>query len=367
MNDLDNNVVSDIVSENEEVLTEVRAEAEAPAEAEVLAETEVRAEAEAPADVEFEEDGFSEDVEPDAEDDVAEEAADLVEEDADMADDNATDVAEEVPVKRHGWTWVTTLVVVVAAVLVLGMLGFLGYHEGWFDALKPKAKSVCEVGDYSRIEVLSSETTVSDEMVQDLIDSLMEDYPGEEFDDDWVKKFASDVLQNDMQTTEEFREFAYDYIHDYYLHTSMMNYMRSITEVKSYDEDTLAALMAYSEEGISYYAASYGVSPEDMAKYSGYESLEDYERSEAENYMKSIMMLEKVMKNEGLSYTEEDVDKDMLVYMHINGLATMYSLEEFKELSGETWCYLYEHVQFRANLVMTALEDNVVYLEDTPE
>lgn len=282
-------------------------------------------------------------------------------------DEELAEIEVQPEKKRHRWTWVTTLIVVVAAILVLAMIGFLGYKEGWLDNLKPKAKASCEIGDYSKIEVMQSEVEITEEMVDNFVSTLMSDYPDEEFNDAWVQKFAADVLKNDIKTTDEFREYCRDYMHDFMLHSAMMTYMRSITEVKSYDEAIMEDLMEYSSEGVTYYAAQYGVDPETLVQHSGFESLEAYTRNEAENYSKSIMMLDKLMKEKKLTYTAEEVDDAMLIYMHINGMGTIYTLEEFKELSGETWVYLFENIQFKSGLVMSALEDNVVYLQDAPE
>ena len=272
---------------------------------------------------------------------------------------------EEKPVKQNRWTGVTTAVVIIAAVLVLGLLGFMGYREGWFDALKPKVKSVCEIGDYSKIEVLSSAVNVTDDTVDAYISSLLEDYPGQELTDEWCASYASDVLgRDDITDIDGFRTYIHDYIYEHFLHSAMIEYLKSITTVKSYDEDVLAKLMEYSDTGLTYYASMYGMDKASLVSAYGYASVEEYETEEAHSYMDTIMMLDKIMKDKKLSYTQEDVDADMQRYININGLADTYTLEDFKEQSGETWCYLYENLQFKTDFIMKAIEDNVVIVDD---
>jgi len=188
-----------------------------------------------------------------------------------------------------------------------------------------------------------------------------------ELTDEWCIRYASEVMGAEVDGVSGFRTYMHDYISRYALHTQMLDYLTSITEIKSYDEDILEQLIAYSDQGLEYYANAYGMSKEALVQSSGYSSVIDYETDEAKHYMDTTIMLDRIVKDLKLNYSQEDVDADMQRYMNMNRLSERYTLDEFKEVSGEAWCYLYEHMQFQSDFAMNALEDRVVYLEDTPE
>lgn len=304
---------------------------------------------------------------------VAEEAApeDLAEEnpedDAPEIDADEETVEAEAEPKQNRWTGITTLIVIIAAVIVLALIAFLLYKNGtlkkWYDDIRPKTKSVCTIGDYSEIEVLSSAVEVDD----DTVDSYLYSILGDDITDDTVKAYSATVSDCDAQTVDEMEEYARDYIYTYYLHNEMMEYLKGITEVTSYDEVMEAKLIEYSAEQLEYASSSYGMDADTIASYYGYDSAEEYETETAHDYQKIVMILDKVMEDKGLSYTEEDLNADIENYLEENGYSAYYTLDSFLEEAGDTWVYLYENLTYKFDIVMTALEPNVVLIDEPAE
>ena len=282
--------------------------------------------------------------------------------------------SEEIPApkKKGGWTGITTVVVIAAGVIILALFAFLGYKEGWFDALKPKVKSKCTIGDYSTIEVLQSSVEVTDDMVDEYIESLLENETDDdgnvpELTDAWVAEYAPQLLGENLTSVDELNDYVYNYIYSYYLHSATYDYLEGITEVQSYDEEKEAALIDYATETLTNYASYYGTDANTLASYYGFSSAEEYATAQADDYLTSIMIIDQVIKDLKLSYEQEELDNDMLTYMTKYGYSDTYTLEQFKEINGETWVYLYENLQFKYDLAMTALEDRVSIIEDNQE
>lgn len=311
------------------------------------------------------------DTDPEAEDtDPEAETADLEIEDACENIDSDSDIEdEEESLKKNRWTWVSTVVVIAAALAVAAVLCFAfrdSIKSAWegsvletlWDKVRPKVKSSADIGDYSTIEIAKADIEVPQESIENYITSLLN---GEELTDDWVADYASTHSDVDASNVEEFRAYIEDYAYKTYLHNAIMNYMISITTVNTYDELVEADLIEYAAQNLENYAAAYSVDADTLASYYGYESALAYEQEIAHNYMQTIIILDKVLKDKDITYTDEDVDNDLQEYLTENG--NLQTLEEYKETVGDTWCYLYENLTFKYNLATTALEENVKLTE----
>ena len=299
-----------------------------------------------------------------------EEAADLENEDVCENIDSDSDIEdEEESPKKNRWTWVSTVVVIAAALAVAAVLCFAfrdSIKSSWegsaletlWDKVRPKVKSSADIGDYSTIEIAKADIEVPQESIENYITSLLN---GEELTDEWVEDYALTHSDVDASNVEEFRAYIEDYAYKTYLHNAIMNYMISITTVNTYDELVEADLIEYAAQNLENYAAAYSVDADTLASYYGYESALAYEQEIAHNYMQTIIILDKVLKDKDITYTDEDVDNDLQEYLTENG--NLQTLEEYKETVGDTWCYLYENLTFKYNLATTALEENVKLTE----
>ena len=125
--------------------------------------------------------------------------------------------------------------------------------------------------------------------------------------------------------------------------------------------------MAYSKSSLDYYATMYGVDAETYAQLYGYSSADEYAADEAHYYMDIIMILDQIIKDKKLKVTEEGLDQYIVEYMGRSGYNQYYDLEEFKEQSGEDWLFLFENLEYKYNLVLEALEPNVVLVDELSE
>ena len=75
------------------------------------------------------------------------------------------------------------------------------------------------------------------------------------------------------------------------------------------------------------------------------------------------MLIDQIFKDKELTYTDEEVDQAIVEYMARSGYNDTYTLEEFKEQSGEEWLYLFTNLDFKYDKAMEALEGNVVFVD----
>lgn len=354
---------------------------------------------------------------------------------------------------------VNVIVIVICAVIVIACLLFVGFKLGWFKG-KPANKMTLE--DYSKIEVLKSDVEVSDEMVQQYIDNILQsestkeevkegvvedgdtlniDYvgklksTGEVFDggsatgqtltigsgqmidgfesgligvkvgetktvdvtfpeeyanspdlagqpasfditvnfkqvtkkpeltDEFVKTYSANHLEKQLNTVDELKQYVYDYIYNYYLHTAMFEELQTKQTVVSYDEEQEAMLMDYTKQSLDYYAAMYGTTADQYASMYGAASADEYAKQEADYYLDTVMLVDKIVEDKKITWTEEEFTQAVALYMSRNGYAEQYTVEEFLNQSGETWKFLFENLEFKFDLAMKALEPNVVFVD----
>ena len=293
--------------------------------------------------------------------------ADANDEAGDEAEEEEASEEEAEPAKNR-WTGLATAIVIVTAVILLGLVAFILYKEGtlqkWWEDIRPKTKSACTMEDYSEIQVLKSAVEVSDATLDDYITSML----GGNVTDESVAAYAQTNADCNAATVDEFREYARDYIYKYYLHNEMMNYLKSITTVNSYDEVREEELIAYATEELEYSASNYGMDANAIASYYGYENALAYATDTAHEYMTIEMILNKIIKDKGLECTEEGLRAEIDKFLEENGYTAYYpTTDEFLEMAGDTWVYLFDNLTYKFDIVTEALEPNVVLIDEPAE
>ena len=248
--------------------------------------------------------------------------------------------------------------------LVLGSGTFI---EGFEDQLAGH-----EIGETFDIYVTFPENYTEELAGQDAVFTITINYKTitvvPELTDAFVQEFSVSELGEELNTVDELREYTYNYLYNSYLKNAIMNVMQSKVNVITYPEEQFHIMKAYSEESLSYYSAmysSYGLEgyDEDMiAQMSGFASADDYSNDEAMYYMNLILLLDNVAEEQGISYTDEEVNQAIEDYMLSYGYNTIYSVEEFKEMSGEAWVLLISKLQVEYEKVMDVLVDHVVFV-----
>ena len=185
-----------------------------------------------------------------------------------------------------------------------------------------------------------------------------------ELNDDFVKDYSYNYLPAQLNTVAELKDYIRDYIYHFYLHESMMEDLLAKQVVKTYDASQEANLVDYTKRSLEYSAAMYGYDADTLAQLYGYTSAEDYALDEAHYYLNIIMIVDQIFKDKGLAYTDEELDQAIVEYMARSGYNETYTLEEFKEQSGEEWIYLFTNLDFKYDKAMEALEGNVVFVDE---
>ncbi len=188
-----------------------------------------------------------------------------------------------------------------------------------------------------------------------------------ELTDEFVQSYSANYLEKQLNTVAELEQYVKDYLYNYYLHSAMFAELQKKQTVTAYDEDKEEMLMKYSKEALEYYAAMNGTEPDKLAAMYGMSSVEEYAKAEAHQYLDSIMLVDQIIKDKNITWTQEQLDQSIALYMARNGYSERYTLDEFKEESGETWLYLYENLEFKFDLAMEALEPNVKLVDKKSE
>ena len=178
-----------------------------------------------------------------------------------------------------------------------------------------------------------------------------------------MKSYSYNYLPVQLNTVDELKDYVKDYIYHYYLHDAMMQDLQKKQVVITYDSEQEANLVEYTKRALSYNAAMYGYDADTYAMLYGYSSADEYALDEAHYYLDIIMLVNQIFKDQNLSYTDEEVDQAIVEYMARSGYNETYSLEEFKELQGEEWLYLFTNLDFKYEKAMEALEGNVVFVD----
>ena len=184
-----------------------------------------------------------------------------------------------------------------------------------------------------------------------------------ELNDEFVEHYSYNYLPVQLHTVDELKAYTKDYIYHYYLHEAMMQDLQKKQVVVTYDPEKEANLVTYAKRSLEYSAAMYGYDADTFAMMYGYSSAEDYALDEAHYYLDIIMLVDKIFKDKDLTYTEEELDQAIVEYMARGGYNETYTLEEFKEQSGEEWIYLFTNLDFKYDKALEALEGNVVFVD----
>ena len=184
-----------------------------------------------------------------------------------------------------------------------------------------------------------------------------------ELNDEFVEHYSYNYLPVQLHTVDELKDYVKDYIYHYYLHDAMMHDLQDKQVVITYDPEQEANLVDYTKRALSYNAAMYGYDADTYAMLYGYSSADEYALNEAHYYLDIIMLVNQIFKDKELTYTDEEVDQAIVEYMARSGYNETYSLEEFKELQGEEWLYLFTNLDFKYEKAMEALEGNVVFVD----
>ena len=99
------------------------------------------------------------------------------------------------------------------------------------------------------------------------------------------------------------------------------------------------------------------------ASYYGYPNADAYTTEEAHYYLDIAMLMDYIIADKGIEWTEEELNEEMAKYLDQQGVAETYTVEEYKQLVGEDWVYLYTNLEFKFNKVMKALEPQVIFVD----
>ncbi len=242
-------------------------------------------------------------------------------------------------------------------------LGSSGYIDGFDDGLIG-----AEIGDTVELNLTFPDTYSNEELAgQDVVFTVTiyskEESVVPEVTDELVAEYSLEYFGEQCDTVEELETYIHDYLYESYLQDAMLSALGSMIHITSRDSERYTALYEYATDEIIYYATAYGLDADTLAAYQGFTDAAEYEDYMAKYYSDLIILFDKLSSDLGISFTEEEIDASLEEYMANNGFSSSYTLEEFKEASGETWLMIYEGIELKYEPVLSALEDNVVIVD----
>ncbi|MBQ9031653.1 MAG: FKBP-type peptidyl-prolyl cis-trans isomerase [Parasporobacterium sp.] len=189
-----------------------------------------------------------------------------------------------------------------------------------------------------------------------------------ELTDEFVQEFSAAQLDTQLQTVEELREYTRDYLYRNKLYDAIFSAIGPKIHVVTYPEDLFELLKAYNLESLEYYVSMYaasgleGYDADMIAQISGFASADDYCNQYAMNDLNTILLIDKIAKDKGIEITDEELDSYVSGMIDANGLTGVYTVEEFKEISGEAWVTIAKY-NVLLSKVLESLEENVVFVE----
>ena len=187
-----------------------------------------------------------------------------------------------------------------------------------------------------------------------------------EFTDDFVKENSAEYTETkfsestQIDTAEDYRTYIHDYLYDLYLEDSLEDALAALIHVKSYDYSNYQMMMEYEEESLDYYASYYGTDADTLASYYGYDDAAAYNKSETEYQLSTAMLYSALASELGITHTDAEIDEELQTYMDDNGYSETYTVDEFKELNGEAFMYMYKNYQVNYEPVIEAMKERVV-------
>ena len=179
-----------------------------------------------------------------------------------------------------------------------------------------------------------------------------------ELTDEWVKTFTGEYLPEELSTVEEFRTYCRGFQEKNVLHAAIFNALTERTEVTGYNGDIAQMLLNYAAANLSSTAGYYGYDVASYVSQMGYESTDAYLQAEASSYITSSMIVNKVLVDQGIHYTQEELEHALTEYVR-SGFGNKMTVEEYKQQVGNIGIWAYTNMVFKYDLAMNALEDRV--------
>ena len=232
-----------------------------------------------------------------------------------------------------------------------------------------------EMDDYAEIFVLRSDISVDAELVDNYIldmantldDDRTEDYSDiSDISDELVREYSLIYFGVQYDDTESLRQYISDTIESNNLRNAVFNILIEKLRIISYPEKIYSMFEDYAENELAFYTAMSGEEAEEMAAELGYDSKEELILSETKYYTDNAMLIDKIIDDLELEIYEEELDSALESYLKSLGYDTQYTTEEFKELSGETWLYIFNQLTVRKDIVYEALADHIKIVDEMP-
>lgn len=222
------------------------------------------------------------------------------------------------------------------------------------------------LGDYSVITVDSADLEVTDEEIQNELDTMTDTYSSDDttyaLTDGFVKINSLEYWGEQIDTVEELEAYVEEYLYTENLHTAMINALLDLQTLSSKYEDTYDTFYDYAVTEVEYYASYYSVDTDTFAQEYGYEDTDDYVTDEALGYYKSYILVNYLWQELGFDpYTEDELNAEITAYMEKYQYDEYFDLDEFLTASGDAWIIIYETLRCKYTIVMEALEDRVEF------
>ena len=179
-----------------------------------------------------------------------------------------------------------------------------------------------------------------------------------ELTDEWVQEFTKTYLPEQLNTVEEFREYCRSFEEESILHSAIFNELVNRSTITGYNGTVAQMLLNYASLNLSSLAEYYGYDMTTYAAKMGFESVNDYVQQEASSYITSAMVVNKILVDLGIYYSNEELEDALAEYVR-SGFGDTLTVEEYKTQVGTLGIWAYTNMIFKYDLAMKALEDRI--------
>ena len=214
--------------------------------------------------------------------------------------------------------------------------------------------------DFSILELQAADVEAAEETIDEYLESMAQDLGVSEITDLLVRNNSLLYFGEQLESVSAAREYIRGILEETNLRTAVMEKLRDMTEIISFPEEMYHLAQAYAADELAFYALQEGLEADALAILSGCGSAEEYIQLQTEAYVKTAMMIDYILEDREIAWSEEERDLALEDYLKSLGYDAYYTVEEFREVSGETWVWLFTEFDYKGDLMYNALKDDIV-------
>ncbi|MBQ9031824.1 MAG: redoxin domain-containing protein [Parasporobacterium sp.] len=191
-----------------------------------------------------------------------------------------------------------------------------------------------------------------------------------EMNDEFAREYSSQYMDTQLDTVEELSAYIREEFGRQLKEGAIWSRLQSMQKIISYQETHFEVAKDFILQGLQMQVDSYqemgteGLTADYLAQVYGYATAEDYAAETALDYVKDLMLVDYLAEELHITCTQQDVEQAITENLLDDELNEL-TLEDYKEMNGGDWIYLYERLSVKYSRIMETLVQQVQVLDDT--